>query len=114
MARRKDFDYPHTCPVINGNINDCKESIRSVLADLIANIDTDRTSEELSKEWADVLMEEIYPYFETVRETNEDMRRAAEQQIKDNIDEIISLKEELSTTVEYYNSIYNEQERKKR
>ena len=78
------FNYLYTCPKIDKAIDEAKSTIVSCLNDYIMDLCPYIPKEkvnELSETWGNHLYNEISGAFETVRETNEDMRRDAEYQI---------------------------------
>lgn len=82
---KNNFYYQHTCPKIDkeisdfdGALEDCISSVELIIRDL---------SSKANKA------------FESVRETNEDMRRAANEQIDDLMQEIEELKIQVSDLV---------------
>lgn len=93
------FDYPDTCPKINKLIAKAESEIDSFLDQLL-----DEACPLLSGEhrrnvlngWVKNLYATLEPIFEEVRETNADMRSAAEDQITSIRDEIAELKAEVS------------------
>lgn len=80
------FDYPYTCPIIDRNLKEIKEHIQNTLSELIQECSPLLPSEVLTKVSEDY-MERIYSdieyNIENVRNTNEDMRVKAENQISD-------------------------------
>lgn len=102
MARkRNEFDYSQTCPDIDKAIaaakHDLVSGIYQVIEDVSPLIPPDEI-EKLAKQYADKIYSDIGDAFETVRETNSDMRDAANKQISDLLDEIENLKYEISNT----------------
>ena len=98
MARRNPFYFTWTCPKIDSAISTCKDRLESHLEDYIRELCPllpDDVVFKLSKEWSKVVYEDISDCFESVRETNEEMREAANAQISDLEDTIESLKEEI-------------------
>jgi vacuolar-type H+-ATPase subunit I/STV1 len=102
------FDYSYTCPKIDKEINSVKSTIGSFLKDYIERLCplmSSSTVLELSNDWTEELYESLESAFETVRETNSDIRAAAENQIdkleeriSEMEDEIEALEEKLDTT----------------
>lgn len=80
------FEYPLTCPIIDGEIAKAKTEIQGYLYDLLNEacplIPLDVVN-EMSVEKAEKLYKYIEDVFEVTRRTNECMRSAAEDQIKD-------------------------------
>jgi len=78
MARRNSFDFAHTCPKIDKAIAAAKHTIQSYLKDYINDLCPyipDEKAIELSNDWGETIYNDISDCFESVRETNEDMRR---------------------------------------
>jgi gas vesicle protein len=95
MARRSSFDFAHTCPKIDKAIDSCKDTIEDYLSGYIENLSPlipSNEIERISKEWSEELYNAISDCFESVRETNEDMRDEANRQISNLEYEIASLK----------------------
>lgn len=91
--RNSIFDFPHTCPKINKAIDECSSKIYNHLYDIIIKeLEMDINVKKI-KEWSEIIYDDIEDCFETVRETNENMREEAEKQLK-------SLKDELEDTID--------------
>lgn len=98
MARRSSFDFAHTCPKIDKAIGSCKDTIESYLTGYIENLSPyipQAEIERISKEWSKELYDAISDCFESVRETNEEMRDEANRQIANLEDEVSGLKDEV-------------------
>ena len=98
MARRNQFDYPHTCPKIDKAISSAKHTIQSYLKDYINDLCPyipDEKVIELSNDWGEQIYNDISDCFEATRETNEDMRKAADYQIDTLVGEISDLNEQI-------------------
>jgi len=98
MARRNSFDFAHTCPKIDKAIAAAKHTIQSYLKDYINDLCPyipDEKAIELSNDWGETIYNDISDCFESVRETNEDMRREADSQIDRLADEISDLNEQI-------------------
>ena len=96
--RRVDFDYGITCPKIDREIRNAQDLIDSFLMKLINDLCpmmTEARKEEIAKERCDDLYSDLEDIFEETRKTNEDMRKSAERQIGDLIDELASVKHDL-------------------
>jgi peptidoglycan hydrolase CwlO-like protein len=96
------LNFGHTCPTIDGGIGEVKDIIEDFLDDVIcennpafyrANNGDDKN--HLIKSLAQNLFNEIEYIFENVRETNSDMREAADHQITELGYEIGDLNEEI-------------------
>jgi len=93
------FDYKHTCPEINNEIETAKDRMKDFLDNLVYELspkyyDTEHKDsyvESVSKD----LYENISGMFESVRSTNEDMRNAAENQIVEMHREYEDLKDQI-------------------
>jgi len=106
MTMYSSFDYPQTCPIIDKNIGEAKETIKSHLTDCINEICPyipNEKAEELSNSWGDNLYNGISDCFEAVRKTNEDMRAEANNQIEKLISKVSDLKEQIK---ELENQVY--------
>jgi ubiquinone biosynthesis protein UbiJ len=98
MARRNSFDFAHTCPKIDKAIGACKERVEYALIPIIQSICEhipDDKATELAKKFTNEVYLEVENCFESVRETNEEMRDSANKQIADLEDEIETLKYEV-------------------
>ncbi len=99
MGRKNNgLDFGHTCPRIDKAIGNVKDQIDSSLAYYIRKLCPlmpDSAVDELSRSWALDMYNDISPAFESVRETNEDMRKAADAQISDLCDDIENLNDEI-------------------
>ena len=99
MGRRNNgLDFSHTCPRIDKAISEVKNQIESYLSDYIGELCPLLPSfkvVELSRKWGEEMYNEISPAFESVRETNEDMRKAADEQISNLIDDIEDLRHQM-------------------
>lgn len=69
-----NFDYPHTCPAIDHGLELMRKEIEETLTTLV--------DDNLFQDLTYHLNTNISPIFEKVRETNSDMRKSAEYQIK--------------------------------
>ena|SRR3990167_7348561 len=95
---RSNFDFSHTCPKIDKAIDSAKDGIENRLINIIESLCPhipETKVEELAREWAGEIYNDIKDCFESVRETNKDMRKAAEDQINTLADEVDQLKYEL-------------------
>ena len=92
------LDFPHTCPKIDRAISEAKNTIIGYLKDCITDLCpyiSDEKANELAKDWGTDLYDKISDGFEATRETNEDMRREADYQIKELESEIDDLNSEI-------------------
>lgn len=98
MARRNSFDFAYTCPKIDKAIENCKDTLESYLSGYIEDLCPlipQAEVERISKEWSKEVYEAISDCFESVRQTNEEMRDEANRQIANLEDEISTLKDEV-------------------
>jgi len=98
MAQRNSFDFAHTCPKIDKAIGECKERIEYSLIPIIQSICehiSDEKAEELAKKYADGLYSVVEDCFESVRQTNQEMRDSANKQISNLDDEVENLKDKV-------------------
>ena len=110
MAKRS-FDYRHTCPDIDLQIRYFKENLSNHLDDLIEELNpmyagTDKKW-EYRESWESIIYDSAENCFEGVRKTNEDMRKEAEYQIENLIDEL----EEAQRLVKYWESEAEDKDR---
>lgn len=88
--RVKDqLDFELTCPVIDGNLSRIEAS---VWENLPATGDIEGYDDRMV---CDTIMEAIRPHIEAVRETNIQMMAAADREIRELIQEIEGLKDDL-------------------
>ena len=100
MTRRNSFDFAHTCPKIDKAIDSCKNTLESYLSGYIEDLCPYIPSaevERISKDWSEQMYDAISDCFESVRQTNEEMRDEANRQIADLEDEISNLKDEVKS-----------------
>src|SRR5690606_29284319 len=99
---RTTFDYKHTCPQIDKFIDQFQAELSNHLDDLIIQICPilQGTSQlrEIREDFETAIYNSAEPCFEGVRETNQEMRKEAEYQIEDLIDEV----EEHKKSSEYF------------
>jgi len=84
------FDFNHTCPIIDRNIRYIESDVEDFFENELG------FNESKTKEYTEEIMERILPYIEEVRQTNEDMRTAAENQIDELLEEIEELNERIN------------------
>lgn len=92
------FDFRHTCPDIDSNIDQLISEIKDEIEDLIDDVCPLLKGEELEKlkeTYANDIYKHVEEYFEGVRKTNVDMRDSAEHQINHLESEIMDLKHDL-------------------
>lgn len=100
MNQKKSFDFPYTCPLIDKEIEYCKNTIENYLTDYIEKLCPLMPEEEIkkiSKQWGKDLYDAISSCFEIIRETNEKIRNEAEKQIDILENEIEILKSEIES-----------------
>jgi len=111
MAKRS-FDYKHTCPDIDLQIRYFKEVLSDKLVDLISELNPMFAETNKEREYREGWVESIYDSaencFEKVRETNQDMRKEAEYQIENLIEEL----EEARRLANYWESEAEEKDRR--
>ena len=111
---KRSFDYKHTCPEIDSQIKSFKESLSNHLDDLISELNPMFAETDKEKEYRDGWVESIYDSaeqcFEGVRKTNEDMRKEAEYQIENLMEEL----EEAKRLASYWESEAEEKELKQK
>jgi gas vesicle protein len=98
MARRNSFDFAHTCPKIDKAIDSCKDRLESYLTDYINEMCPmipDTKVSKIAKEWSTQMYDDISDCFESVRQTNEEMRDEANRQIESLEDELENEKDEV-------------------
>lgn len=97
--QRAVFDYPYTCPTIDRGIQSMRRAIKDHIENSTSQLVPFLNSGQI-EEWAedglDGLIDELADIFEQVRESNEEMREAAEAQIKALIDENAELEARLA------------------
>jgi len=90
----KILEFGQTCPDIDKSINDFKQDIKVYLEEIEWCV---KKGEPVA---LDIYNNDIYKafesYFEKVRQTNSDLRDAAEGQLKDLTDELAEAKETIS------------------
>lgn len=99
MARRQSFDFAHTCPKIDKAIDSCKDTLECYLYDYIEELSPlmpRAEIERISKDWSGKMYDAISDCFESVRQTNEDMRDEANRQIAFLEDEVSNLQDEVN------------------
>jgi len=92
------FDYGNTCPDIDKSIGQLKDAIAEYVEEIITEFSPRVTEKEMEsdiKSYAEAIYDEFETSFEAVRSTNEDMRKAAENQIDTLEDEKCYLESEL-------------------
>lgn len=88
------FDYPYTCPTIDRHIKDAKDNIQSILDSLISDICPmipTEVREQIAQDHANKMYGDLEDIFEGVRDTNHQMRRAAEHQVSELESEVSDL-----------------------
>jgi gas vesicle protein len=98
MPRKNSFDFPHTCPKIDKAIDSCKDKLENYLIDYIGEICSyiphDKIC-EIAKKWSIEMYDGIADCFESVRQTNEQMREEANIQIANLENDIEKLNDEV-------------------
>ena len=109
MARRNSFDFAHTCPKIDKAINSCKDRLESYLTDYINEMCPmipDQKVAEIAKDWSEQIYDDISDCFESVRQTNEEMRDEANRQIANLEDELENAKDEIISLERQLDAFY--------
>ena len=107
MRSRNTFDYPHTCPKIDKEIERVNDLIQRYLTDFILELSPyvpKDVAMNMAMEWGCDIYRDIQGCFEEVRKTNEDMREEANRQISSLISELDDLNcqiKELEERIEY-------------
>jgi DNA repair exonuclease SbcCD ATPase subunit len=117
------FDYKHTCPDIDRSIKEFKSSIETSLdymLDACCPLLVGSVQQNLIKEYADQIYNELERCFEDVRTTNGDMRKEADSQMKyeeekasdaeEEVKDLSAQIEELNTQIEELNEQVSELE----
>lgn len=92
------LDFSYTCPKIDKEIGNAKDTIIDCISDYISQLCPFMPESEilkLSKDWGEDMYNNIESAFETIRETNEDMRKQADYQIEKLENEVSDLKSEI-------------------
>ncbi len=79
------FDFPYTCPKVDKAIGEAKSNIQSDLDDILSDacgLLPARERGDLAQQYTEKIYKNIEDCFEAVRDTNCDMRDAAESQIR--------------------------------
>jgi len=107
------FDYSWTCPCIDREMDNARETISSFIVDLLDEacpLLSSETRNAIADDYTNALYEQLEACFETTRMSNKDMRETAEEQIiglendienlesevKNKNDEIESLEDEIT------------------
>lgn len=96
---KRYLDYNNTCPTIDRGISDMEDNLDTMVYNLVQELsplfcDTD-AGRQFIKDTVKYFTQQIEPIFENVRQSNEDMRKAAEYQINELVDEIDDLQYKL-------------------
>lgn len=95
---RKSFNYPHTCPEIDRGISDAKDSIGRELVSIVQYLKSefDVTIDDTQvDDWIENIYTQVEGAFEAVRDSNVDIRSAAEERIDELLNEIGDLENEI-------------------
>lgn len=104
---KRGFYFDNTCPSIDKQIKDAKQIIANHIEDVVFGVKPEMKSEEKSYIVSDeskILFERLEDVFENVRQTNIDMRDAAEIQIARLESEIEYLKQEIDDLTKQNNT----------
>lgn len=100
------FNHPYTCPTIDSEIETIKDSIFEHVERLIESITLyvpEEVITKLAEECADTIYKDIGMPIERIRNTNEDLRYAAETQVKgldEKVKELEASVEDLNRSIE--------------
>ena len=86
-----NFKYPNTCSIIDREMAKGEDSITYNLEAMLKEccpLLIGETRDEFVEQWKDQIFAEMKQFFETVRESNSDIRNTAEEQMIDLKDEI--------------------------
>lgn len=92
------LDFYHTCPDIDRNIKGFKEDIDNLLRDVVTEccpLFEGEAKDDFIRGHTEYLYGLFQDYFESVRKTNEDMRKQADYQIDKLVDEVDDLRSEI-------------------
>jgi len=96
------LNFYQTCPTIDQGIAECKDIIENYLDDMINDINPELYSAEKGKQknnivesFKDMIYNDIEHIFESVRETNVQMREVADEQIRNLEYEVEEMSSEL-------------------
>ena len=92
------LDYQHTCPEIDSNIEHVKSSIDTHLDSLVDELCPfcdENKKKELLESYVDWIYSDLESCFEGVRESNENIRKEADNQIDALTDEISDLEAQI-------------------
>jgi len=96
------LNFYQTCPTIDQGIAECKDIIENYLDDMINDINPELYSAEKGKQknnivesFKDMIYNDIEHIFESVRETNVQMREVADEQIRNLEYEVEEISNEL-------------------
>jgi hypothetical protein len=107
----KSFDYRYTCPEIDKEIDNFKESLSDHLIDLISELNPmfaeTNKEQKYREDWVKIIYDSVEGCFEGVRRANEDMRKEAESQIENLTEEL----EEAKKLAIYWESEADEKDR---
>lgn len=105
MKKQQQLDYPNTCPIIDKAICEVTDSVREAVIALVGRLfpildELPYELEKMAHDTIDDLMQDIERQFEVVRNTNEDMRCAADEQLSSLCDDLYNLESEIQDVVE--------------
>lgn len=85
MSKRAIFDFSNTCPRIDKAIGQAESALEQLMDELLEEacpLLSGSARQNIVIDWGKRALEAVSDAFETVRSTNEEMRRAAEDQIE--------------------------------
>lgn len=97
----RHLDFHNTCPDVDRGISLMEDTLNSLIYDLVQELnpkfaDTD-VAEGFISDTVKYFSQELEPIYENVRQSNVDIRKAADYQIDNLCDRIDDLEHELST-----------------
>jgi len=104
------LDYSHTCPEIDKEIENFKDSIDSVLSNMLDETNPlleGKQKQDIIDNYVEDLYNSIDDPFESVRRCNEDMRTEADDQIETLEERVDELSSELDDRVDEIEDLTN-------
>ena len=98
---KRHLDFHNTCPDVDRGVSLMEDTLDSLIYDLVQELspkfgDTDAAAGFIS-DTVKYFSQQLEPIYENVRQSNVDIRRAADYQIDELCDKIDDLEHELST-----------------
>lgn len=99
MSSNRYLDYNNTCPTIGRGISDMEDKLDEMIYDLVQELSPKFSETDASRQFitdtVKYFSQQLEPTFELVRESNEGLRTAADQQISELVDEIEDLERQI-------------------